>query len=149
MVLALFLYFNEIFVNLLISGYVNDILSAPILFPFSRVTYCAYLVHPIVIRLTAMNMDSPLHLGKDSIVSYIIHFYAEKIRRSRMKFIEILIFVSVNYVLRTSRRILRSVFRDIGFFRSSSSQYAQDLIAEKKESHKVISLKCKDERIVF
>lgn len=52
-----------------VSGYVNDILSAPILYPFSRVTYCAYLVHPIIIRLTAMNMDSPLHLGKDSIVS--------------------------------------------------------------------------------
>ncbi|XP_011506464.1 PREDICTED: nose resistant to fluoxetine protein 6-like isoform X3 [Ceratosolen solmsi marchali] len=65
------------------GGYVNDILSAPILYPFSRVTYCAYLVHPIVIRLTAMNMDSPLHLGKDSMVitffgqvvaSYILSF---------------------------------------------------------------------------
>ncbi|XP_016839566.1 O-acyltransferase like protein isoform X1 [Nasonia vitripennis] len=65
------------------GGYVNDILSAPILYPFSRVTYCAYLVHPIVIRLTAMNMDSPLHLGKDSmlitffgqvVASYILSF---------------------------------------------------------------------------
>ncbi|XP_058791730.1 O-acyltransferase like protein isoform X2 [Phymastichus coffea] len=65
------------------GGYVNDILSAPILYPFSRVTYCAYLVHPIVIRLTAMNMDSPLHLGKDSVMitffgqvvaSYILSF---------------------------------------------------------------------------
>ncbi|XP_033228459.1 O-acyltransferase like protein isoform X2 [Belonocnema kinseyi] len=65
------------------GGYVNDILSAPILYPFSRVTYCAYLVHPIVIRLTAMNADSPLHLGKDSmlitffgqvVASYLISF---------------------------------------------------------------------------
>ncbi|XP_012280253.1 O-acyltransferase like protein isoform X2 [Orussus abietinus] len=50
------------------GGYVNDILSAPILYPFSRVTYCAYLVHPIIIRLTAMNMDAPFHLGKDTVM---------------------------------------------------------------------------------
>ncbi|XP_072743886.1 nose resistant to fluoxetine protein 6-like isoform X2 [Anoplolepis gracilipes] len=47
------------------GGYVNKILSWPLLYPFSRVTYCAYLVHPLVIRLTAMNLDSPFHLGKD------------------------------------------------------------------------------------
>ncbi|XP_015601894.1 nose resistant to fluoxetine protein 6 isoform X2 [Cephus cinctus] len=65
------------------GGYVNDILSAPILYPFSRVTYCAYLVHPIVIRLTAMNLDSPFHLGKDTmmitflgqvVLSYVLSF---------------------------------------------------------------------------
>ncbi|XP_011168766.1 nose resistant to fluoxetine protein 6 isoform X2 [Solenopsis invicta] len=47
------------------GGYVNKILSWPLLYPFSRVTYCSYLVHPLVIRLTAMNLDSPFHLGKD------------------------------------------------------------------------------------
>ncbi|KAL6448103.1 hypothetical protein ACFW04_000260 [Cataglyphis niger] len=47
------------------GGYVNKILSWPLLYPFSRVTYCAYLVHPLVIRLTVMNLDSPFHLGKD------------------------------------------------------------------------------------
>ncbi|KAG7202492.1 hypothetical protein KM043_017060 [Ampulex compressa] len=50
------------------GGYVNSILSTPILYPFSRVTYCAYLVHPIIIRWTAMNLDSPLHLGKDTVM---------------------------------------------------------------------------------
>ncbi|XP_017775150.1 PREDICTED: uncharacterized protein LOC108561633 [Nicrophorus vespilloides] len=50
------------------GGYVNSILSATILYPFSRVTYCAYLLHPIVIRVMAMNMDSPLHLGKEVMV---------------------------------------------------------------------------------
>lgn len=50
-------------------GYVNKLLSEPLLYPFSRVTYCAYLVHPLVIRLTAMNLDSPFHLGKDLVVS--------------------------------------------------------------------------------
>lgn len=55
------------------GGYVNTILSAPIIYPFSRVTYCAYLVHPIAIRFMALNSDSPLHLGADSMVN-TIHF---------------------------------------------------------------------------
>ncbi|XP_011155277.1 nose resistant to fluoxetine protein 6 isoform X3 [Harpegnathos saltator] len=65
------------------GGYVNKILSEPLLYPFSRVTYCAYLVHPLVIRLTAMNLDSPFHLGKDLmlitflgqlVLSYVLSF---------------------------------------------------------------------------
>ncbi|EZA56840.1 Nose resistant to fluoxetine protein [Ooceraea biroi] len=50
------------------GGYINKILSWPLLYPFSRVTYCAYLVHPLVIRWTAMNLDSPFHLGKDTVL---------------------------------------------------------------------------------
>ncbi|KAH0954824.1 hypothetical protein HN011_009268 [Eciton burchellii] len=50
------------------GGYINKILSWPPLYPFSRVTYCAYLVHPLVIRWTAMNLDSPFHLGKDTVL---------------------------------------------------------------------------------
>lgn len=65
------------------GGYVNKILSWPLLYPFSRVTYCSYLVHPLVIRLTAMNLDSPFHLGKDImmitflgqlVLSYVLSF---------------------------------------------------------------------------
>lgn len=52
------------------GGIVNTILSSTILYPFSRITYCAYLLHPIVIRVMVMSMDSPLHLG--SIVTIII-----------------------------------------------------------------------------
>lgn len=51
------------------GGYINSLLSAPCLYPFSRVTYCAYLVHPIVIRSMALNSDAPLHLGGDLMVS--------------------------------------------------------------------------------
>nr|XP_023016448.1 nose resistant to fluoxetine protein 6-like [Leptinotarsa decemlineata] len=54
------------------GGFVDKILSATVLYPFSRVTYCAYLVHPITIRIMVMSMDSPLHLG--SIVTVIIYF---------------------------------------------------------------------------
>uniref|UniRef100_T1HU36 Acyltransferase 3 domain-containing protein n=1 Tax=Rhodnius prolixus TaxID=13249 RepID=T1HU36_RHOPR len=45
------------------GGYVTKILSSSILYPFSRVTYCAYLVHPFVIRIFVMRMETPLHLG--------------------------------------------------------------------------------------
>ncbi|KAE8751285.1 hypothetical protein FOCC_FOCC001856 [Frankliniella occidentalis] len=45
------------------GGPINRILSWTVLYPFSRVTYCAYLVHPVVIRLLSMKMDAPLHLG--------------------------------------------------------------------------------------
>lgn len=54
------------------GGYVNKILSAPIIYPFSRVTYCAYLVHPIAIRFVSLNSDATLHLGSDSMVNLII-----------------------------------------------------------------------------
>ncbi|XP_033327900.2 nose resistant to fluoxetine protein 6 isoform X2 [Megalopta genalis] len=65
------------------GGYVNSILSAPILYPFSRITYCAYLIHPLVIRLTALNLDSPFHLGNytmaitflgQMVLSYVLSF---------------------------------------------------------------------------
>lgn len=51
------------------GGFLNQILSYTPLYPFSRVTYCAYLVHPIVIRAYALNSDAPVHMGIDSMVS--------------------------------------------------------------------------------
>lgn len=54
--------------NVNIPGYVNKLLSASFLYPFSRVTYCAYLVHPIMIRIMAMRMDSPMHMSLEIIV---------------------------------------------------------------------------------
>ncbi|PNF31216.1 hypothetical protein B7P43_G14861 [Cryptotermes secundus] len=65
------------------GGYVNKLLSASFLYPFSRVTYCAYLVHPIMIRIMAMRMDSPMHLSLEImtiiffgqvVASYILSF---------------------------------------------------------------------------
>lgn len=54
------------------GGFLNNFLSATCLYPFSRVTYCAYLVHPIVIRSYALNSDAPLHMGVDSMVRFKI-----------------------------------------------------------------------------
>lgn len=52
------------------GGYVNNILAAPVIYPFSRVTYCAYLVHPVAIRFVSLSSDATLHLGSDSMVSF-------------------------------------------------------------------------------
>ncbi|XP_050548224.1 nose resistant to fluoxetine protein 6-like [Daktulosphaira vitifoliae] len=49
------------------GGYVNKLLSCSVLIPFSRTTYCAYLVHPIVIRYAIMKRDSPFHLTIESV----------------------------------------------------------------------------------
>ncbi|XP_050357306.1 uncharacterized protein LOC126777978 [Nymphalis io] len=46
------------------GGWVRPLLSAPVLYPFSRVTYCAYLVHPVVLRYVAMHLTHPIHLGE-------------------------------------------------------------------------------------
>lgn len=47
-------------------------LSATILYPVSRITYCAYLLHPLVMRVMVMHMDYPLHLGKPLMVTVFI-----------------------------------------------------------------------------
>ncbi|CAH0389766.1 unnamed protein product [Bemisia tabaci] len=44
------------------GGCVNSLLSFRLLQPLSRLTYCAYLVHPVIMVLTSFQMDGPLHL---------------------------------------------------------------------------------------
>lgn len=51
------------------TGWVREILAAPILYPFSRLTYCTYLVHPVVLRYVAMHLTHPIHLGELLVVS--------------------------------------------------------------------------------
>ncbi|XP_028029724.1 uncharacterized protein LOC114242670 [Bombyx mandarina] len=46
------------------GGWVRPLLASPVLYPFSRVTYCAYLVHPVVLRYVAMHLTHPIHLGE-------------------------------------------------------------------------------------
>lgn len=50
------------------GGPVGRLLSAPSLYPLSRVTYCAYLIHPLIIRMMVMYVDSPLHLARTTVV---------------------------------------------------------------------------------
>lgn len=53
------------------GGVIDKWLSAPIIYPFSRVTYCAYLVHPMVIRYFTLTSDIPMHLGSGTVSSYL------------------------------------------------------------------------------
>ncbi|XP_046402916.1 O-acyltransferase like protein-like [Ischnura elegans] len=48
------------------GGWINSFLSCKIWAPFSRLTYCAYLLHPVVIRATVAHTDSPLHISRDT-----------------------------------------------------------------------------------
>jgi hypothetical protein len=50
------------------TGYVNKLLSCKFLYPLSRITFCAYLVHPLVMISVIMHMDSPVHLGRATMV---------------------------------------------------------------------------------
>ncbi|XKL67399.1 hypothetical protein PGB90_002890 [Kerria lacca] len=54
------------------GGFIDSFLSFKLLHPLSRLTYCAYLVHPIIMTTTNFQMNAPLHL-QDSIV-IILYF---------------------------------------------------------------------------
>ncbi|XP_046399529.1 nose resistant to fluoxetine protein 6-like [Ischnura elegans] len=61
------------------GGYVNEILSWKYIYPVSRITYCSYLLHPVLMRSIACNSDSPSHVGKDLItiafLGYVLASY--------------------------------------------------------------------------
>ncbi|CAG5042180.1 unnamed protein product [Parnassius apollo] len=57
------------------GGLINSALSYRGLLPLSRLTYCAYLVHPTIMIYTSFLMDGPLHL-QNSIVLTIYAGYA-------------------------------------------------------------------------
>ncbi|XP_008467653.2 nose resistant to fluoxetine protein 6, partial [Diaphorina citri] len=44
------------------GGCINSALSFRMLQPLSRLTYCAYLVHPVIMVLTSFQMDGPMHI---------------------------------------------------------------------------------------
>ncbi|XP_071451726.1 O-acyltransferase like protein-like [Hetaerina americana] len=53
------------------GGPVNAILSNRVFVPFSRLSFCAYLIHPIVMFASYMHSDAPYHLTRDSMVMTI------------------------------------------------------------------------------
>lgn len=53
------------------AGVVNSLLSFRALFPLSRLTYCAYLLHPLVMVVTAFSMDGPLHIHNFNIILHL------------------------------------------------------------------------------
>ncbi|KAJ8983899.1 hypothetical protein NQ317_006703 [Molorchus minor] len=44
------------------GGPINAFLSCKLFLPFSRLTYCAYLVHPVIMCITSFALDGSLHL---------------------------------------------------------------------------------------
>uniref|UniRef100_A0A8D8RX64 Nose resistant to fluoxetine protein 6 n=1 Tax=Cacopsylla melanoneura TaxID=428564 RepID=A0A8D8RX64_9HEMI len=44
------------------GGCINSALSFRMLQPLSRLTYCAYLVHPVIMVATSFQMDGPMHI---------------------------------------------------------------------------------------
>ncbi|RZF36827.1 hypothetical protein LSTR_LSTR012705 [Laodelphax striatellus] len=54
------------------GGFVNSLLSCRLLHPLSRLTYCAYLIHPVIMVLTSFQMDGPLHLHNGLV--FILYF---------------------------------------------------------------------------
>ena len=54
------------------TGYarmIDSLLSLRLIYPLSRLTYCAYLVHPVIMVLTVNKMDGSLHLHNNIVVS--------------------------------------------------------------------------------
>lgn len=41
---------------------IDSLLSLRLMYPLTRLTYCAYLVHPVIMMVTTTAMDGPLHL---------------------------------------------------------------------------------------
>ena len=56
-------------VNFMFIGYVNTILSWPGIIPLSRLTYAAYLVHPIVVYYYNLTLNQTIFMNEIVLVS--------------------------------------------------------------------------------
>lgn len=56
-------------------GLITRILNAKILLPFSRMTFSAYLLNPLVVLLVTMSSELSFHLDFYTIVIFTIGFY--------------------------------------------------------------------------
>lgn len=54
------------------GGFISKILGSPILYPLSRTTYCAYLLHPLIIRAIFLTSVAPIQL---SVITMSIYFH--------------------------------------------------------------------------
>lgn len=44
------------------AGFISNFLSCRVFLPLSRLTYCTYLVHPMIMMITSFQMESPIHM---------------------------------------------------------------------------------------
>lgn len=52
-----------------VTGIVNQLLSSKVFIPFSKLTYCAYLVNPFVIQSIRFSSETTVHLELLPLVS--------------------------------------------------------------------------------
>lgn len=67
---------------------INNILSYQAIFPLSRLSYCAYLLHPVVMMATSFQMEAPMHLQHvivvtmffgNAVLSFILAYFVSLI----------------------------------------------------------------------
>ncbi|XP_052900175.1 O-acyltransferase like protein [Anopheles moucheti] len=65
------------------SNFVNGLLSYRGFFPLSRLAYCTYLIHPVVMMATSFQLEAPMHLQHviiitaffgNAVISFLIAF---------------------------------------------------------------------------
>lgn len=54
------------------ASMIDSFLSLRLMYPLSRLTYCAYLVHPVIMMITVTQMDGPLHLHNSLVVRRLL-----------------------------------------------------------------------------
>lgn len=47
---------------------IDSLLSLRLMHPLSRLTYCAYLVHPVIMMITSTQLDGPFHLHNGLVI---------------------------------------------------------------------------------
>lgn len=67
-------YCNTLLISTL-QGIVSRILNAKILLPFSRMTFAAYLLNPLIVLLVTMSCENSFHLDFYTITIFTIGFY--------------------------------------------------------------------------
>ena len=75
------IYEAEELCQLLIEGFVDHLLSWSALVPLSRLSYVAYLIHPMIISWCYYNQQTPLYVDTINMVIFLLsfllfHFYA-------------------------------------------------------------------------
>nr|XP_023029377.1 nose resistant to fluoxetine protein 6-like isoform X1 [Leptinotarsa decemlineata] len=53
------------------GGPIDSLLSCKLFLPLSRLTYCAYLIHPVLMCLTSFHLDGPLSLS--DVMAFVIY----------------------------------------------------------------------------
>lgn len=53
-----------------LAGPIKSLLSYRAIYPLSRLTYCNYLIHPVVMLVNSFQMEAPIHLQHIFIVSF-------------------------------------------------------------------------------